>query len=65
MAIDPEVIQSSSKAGRSAKKVVPRWTFYLLLIGLFLVMINLIKALIPWIILIIVVAFILKRADIR
>ena len=65
MAIDPEVIHSSSKAGRFTRKVFPKWAIYIALIALFFVMINLIKALVPWILLILAAGFILKKVSIR
>ena len=65
MAIDPDVINSSSEAGRFAKKVVPRWFIYISLIVLFFVLINLVKVLIPWVVLILIAAFILKKVNLR
>ena len=61
MSIDPEVIPSSSNAGSSAVRSIPRWTVYAAISFVVLIAVGIIKALFPLIVMGLLLSLIWKQ----
>ena len=62
MAIDPEVIPSTSSEGYDSVRFIPKWAFYCAIsLGVF-VLIGILKALLPLIVMSLLVGFIWRQA---
>ncbi len=62
MAIDPEVVPSSSSAGFNAVRFFPKWFIYSLLGVGVLVVVGILKAILPLILMSLLLGFIWKQA---
>ncbi|AAQ00527.1 MULTISPECIES: hypothetical protein [Prochlorococcus] len=63
MAIDPEVIPSSSSAGFNAVRFIPKWAIYSLIgIGV-LIVVGILKFIFPLILMSLLIGFIWKQAN--
>ncbi len=62
MTIDPEVIPSSSAAGNSAVRFIPKWVVYGIIGVGVLVFVGILKTFLPLILMGLVIGFIWKQA---
>ena len=62
MAIDPEVIPSSSSAGENAIHYIPKWAIYAALGILILIVVSILKTIFPLILMSLVIGLIWKQA---
>ena len=62
MAIDPEIIPSSSSEGNTAVSYIPKWSIYAAIGLLVLFLVGILKALLPLILMGLILGFIWKQA---
>ena len=62
MAIDPEVIPSSSSEGTTAVRFVPKWVIYSIVLLAVLLIVGVVKTLLPLIVMVALMVFIWKQA---
>ena len=62
MAINPEVIPSSSTAGFNAARLIPKWVVYSFLGVGVLIVVGILKAILPLVLMSLLLGFIWKQA---